>query len=40
MQTLLPKGEWQMAAIMGLTDKQVEEACSKSKKRICCCGKL
>ena len=31
MQNLLPKGEWQMAAIMGLTDIQVEEICKKVK---------
>lgn len=31
MQNLLPKGEWQMAAIMGLTDEQVEEVCKKVK---------
>lgn len=31
MQDLLPKGDWQMAAIMGLTDTQVEEVCKKVK---------
>lgn len=31
MQNLLPKGDWQMAAIMGLTDEQVEEVCKKVK---------
>lgn len=31
MQELLPKGDWQMSAIMGLTDEQVEEACKKVK---------
>lgn len=31
MQNLLPKGDWQMAAILGLTDKQVEEICKKVK---------
>lgn len=31
MQNLLPSGEWQMAAIMGLSDKEVEEVCSKVK---------
>lgn len=31
MQNLLPEGDWQMAAIMGLTEKQVEEACKKVK---------
>lgn len=31
MQNLLPKGDWQMAAIMGLTDEQVEEICKKVK---------
>lgn len=29
MQNLLPKGNWQMAAIIGLEDEQVEEACNK-----------
>ena len=29
MQNLLPDGDWQMAAIMGLTDEQVEEVCKK-----------
>lgn len=29
MQNLLPEGEWQMAAIMGMTDEQVEEVCKK-----------
>lgn len=31
MQNLLPKGEWQMAAIMGMNEKQVEEVCQKVK---------
>lgn len=31
MQELLPKGDWQMAAIMGLTEEQVEEVCKKVK---------
>ncbi len=31
MQNLLPKGNWQMSAIMGLTDEQVEEVCKKAK---------
>lgn len=31
MQNLLPKGEWQMAAIMGLSDEEVEEVCKKVK---------
>ena len=31
MQNLLPEGDWLMAAIIGLTDKQVEEACKKVK---------
>lgn len=31
MQELLPKGDWQMSAIMGLTDEQVEEVCKKVK---------
>lgn len=40
MQNLLPKGDWQMAAIMGLTNEQVEEVCKKVKKRFCCSCKL
>lgn len=31
MQNLLPIGDWQMAAIMGLSDEQVEEVCKKVK---------
>jgi len=31
MQSLLPSGEWQMAAIIGLTDNEVEEVCKKVK---------
>lgn len=31
MQNLCPKGDWQMAAIMGLSDKEVEEVCKKVK---------
>lgn len=31
MQDLLPKGNWQMAAIIGLSDEQVEEACKRVK---------
>lgn len=31
MQDLLPKGEWQMVAIMGLSDEQVEEVCKNVK---------
>lgn len=31
MQDLLPSGEWQMAAIMGLKDEEVEEVCKKVK---------
>lgn len=31
MQNLLPSGEWQMAAIIGLTDEEVEEVCKKVK---------
>lgn len=31
MQYLLPKGDWQMAAVIGLTDEQVEEACKNVK---------
>ena len=31
MQTLLPEGNWQMAAILGLTNEQVEEICKKVK---------
>lgn len=29
MQELAPKGEWAMAAVIGLEDEKVEEACSK-----------
>ena len=29
MQELLPKGDWQMAAILGMTDEQVNEVCKK-----------
>lgn len=32
MQELLPSGDWQMAAIIGLTEEQVEEVCRKVKK--------
>ncbi|MBQ7881891.1 MAG: ACP S-malonyltransferase [Treponema sp.] len=31
MQTLLPEGDWQMAAIMGLAEEQVDEVCKKVK---------
>lgn len=31
MQNYLPEGEWQMAAIMGMIDVQVEEVCKKVK---------
>lgn len=31
MQDLLPKGDWQMAAILGLSDEQAEEVCKKVK---------
>lgn len=31
MQDLLPSGDWQMAAIMGLKDEEVEEVCKKAK---------
>ena len=31
MQTLLPKGDWQMAAIMGMKEEQVDELCKKVK---------
>lgn len=31
MQELLPSGDWQMAAIMGLSDEQVEDVCRKVK---------
>ncbi len=31
MQNLAPKGDFQMAAIMGMTDEQVEEVCKKVK---------
>lgn len=29
MQNLLPKGDWKMAAVLGLKDEEVEEACKK-----------
>lgn len=29
MQELLPEGDWQMAAIMGMTEEQVNEVCKK-----------
>lgn len=32
MQEMLPNGEWSMAAIMGLDEKAVEEACTKVTK--------
>ena len=32
MQNLKPEGNWQMAAILGMEDKIVEEICSKIKK--------
>lgn len=32
MQDLLPKGDWQMAAIMEMTEEQVNEVCKKVKK--------
>lgn len=32
MQEMLPNGEWSMAAIMGLDEKAVEEACAKVTK--------
>lgn len=31
MQNLVPSGEWLMAAIMGMTEEQVQEVCSKVK---------
>ncbi len=31
MQDLLPKGEWEMAAVMGMTEKQINEICTKVK---------
>lgn len=31
MQKFLPSGEWQMAAIIGLKDSQVEDVCKKVK---------
>lgn len=31
MHNLLPEGDWQMAAIMGLTNEQVEEVCKNVK---------
>lgn len=32
MQEMLPKGEWSMAAIMGLDERAVEDACAKVTK--------
>lgn len=32
MQDLLPEGDWQMAAIMGMAEEQVEDVCSKVTK--------
>ena len=31
MQNLLPKGNWQMAAVLGLKNEEVEEICKKVK---------
>ena len=31
MQELLPKGDWQMAAILGMSEEQVEEVCKRVK---------
>lgn len=31
MQNLVPSGEWLMAAVMGMSEEQVEEVCSKVK---------
>ena len=31
MQNLLPKGDWQMAAIMGMTEEEVEDVCKRVK---------
>ena len=33
MQNYVPEGEWSMAAVMGLDDEQVEEACRKAQSR-------
>ena len=32
MQDLAPKGNWQMAAVLGVSDKEVETLCSKVQK--------
>lgn len=32
MQNLLPQGEWLMAAILGMTEEQVEEVCKKVRE--------
>lgn len=32
MEDLLPKGEWKMAAILGLSDEKVQEVCNKVTK--------
>ncbi len=31
MQNLLPEGDWQMAAIIGMTEEQIDEVCKKVK---------
>lgn len=33
MQNYVPEGEWSMAAVMGLEDEQVEDACRKAQSR-------
>lgn len=33
MQNYVPEGEWSMAAVMGLDDEQVEDACRKAQSR-------
>ena len=40
MQENIPKGNWKMAAILGLEDKKVEDACKQCKIRFCCSCKL
>lgn len=32
MQDLAPKGEWRMAALLGVTEEQVEKICKKVTK--------
>lgn len=40
MQENIPDGEWEMAAIMGLEDEEVEKICKSVKTRLCLTCKL